>query len=75
MVIRVFLLFFFICQGDNVVATSSDGYAFVMVLLGGTVKRGETMNAYWIAPNTPQQDPKVFFKSGYIPGQSGVPEV
>lgn len=69
-----FPVVFSIHQGDSLVATSSDGYLFAMVLLGGSVKSGETMSASWVAPNTKYQEPKVVLSPGTYQAKVSFPK-
>ena len=53
------LAHFTILQGDSVVATSIDGYAFPMVATTGRLEPGQSLQEYWRAPNTPARDPRI----------------
>jgi len=55
---------FQILREDSVEATSVDGYAFLQVVLGGSLAPGDTLKGFWKAPNTPAQYPKVILTSG-----------
>jgi hypothetical protein len=55
---------FEIHQNDSVVATSVDGLTFAQVILGSSVKNGETYIANWLAPNSSARDPKISLKAG-----------
>lgn len=60
---------FRILKGDSVVASSVDGYAFLMVVLGGTVVPHDTLRGYWKTPTTPAQNPKVTLYQGSYEAQ------
>jgi hypothetical protein len=58
------LAHFTILQGDSVVATSIDGYAFPMVATTGRLEPGQSLQEYWRAPNTPARDPRIVLTPG-----------
>ncbi len=43
---------FRISSNDSVLITSADGYAFPMVILGRSIKPGETVTYQWLAPTS-----------------------
>jgi len=55
---------FEIMKDDSIVASSTDGYAFAMVVLGGFVAPGQSLQGVWQAPTTPAQNPKVILNPG-----------
>jgi hypothetical protein len=55
---------FRIVQEDSIVASSTDGYAFLQVVLGGCVAPGQSLHEVWNAPTTPAQYPKVVLGPG-----------
>lgn len=56
---------FRIFRGDDLVASSTDGYMFLMVVSTGYLEPGQTMRGYWRGPTTPAQYPKVMLTPGY----------
>ncbi len=55
---------FEIWSADTLVATSIDGMAFPQVVLGGTIRNGETFRARWRAPNTGGRIPQISLSPG-----------
>jgi len=55
---------FKIYQADTKVASSTDGYAFLMVATVGHLEPGRTMQGQWLAPNTPARIPKIVLTPG-----------
>ncbi len=52
-------VWFDILSADTVLCTSIDGMAFPQVVLGGTVRDGETYRATWRAPNSLGRRPRI----------------
>ena len=55
---------FHILQNDSTVATSVDGYVFLMYAPHATLPPGDTLRGRWVAPTTPVQSPKVVLAPG-----------
>jgi hypothetical protein len=55
---------FRVTKGDSLVASSTDGYAFLMVATVGYLDPRQTMRGYWRGPTTPAQDPRVRLSIG-----------
>jgi hypothetical protein len=64
---------FKIIQADTIVATSTDGYAFLMVATVGHLEPGQTMQGQWRAPNTPARIPKLVLTPGSYKVQTFFP--
>ncbi len=55
---------FRVMKGDSLVASSTDGYVYLMNAPLGYLDPGQTMQGYWRGPTTPPQDPKVTLDVG-----------
>ena len=55
---------FEITKNDSVIASSVDGYAFLAVVLGGSIAPGDSLQGSWRAPTTPAQNPKIILSQG-----------
>ncbi len=55
---------FRILKGDSVVATSLDGYVFLMIAITGHLQPGQSLRESWRAPNTPARNPKIVLQPG-----------
>jgi hypothetical protein len=55
---------FSILQNGVVIASSTDGYAFPMVVVRGTLKAGGTISGTWRGPNTQARIPKISLSPG-----------
>ncbi len=55
---------FGIVQNDSVVATSVDGLTFAQVVLGGSIKNGDTYRINWTAPYSPGRQSKFILSPG-----------
>ena len=58
------VVIFQILQGDSVVATSVDGYAFLMVVVTGHIQPGQSLGERWRGPNTPARNPQIVLDPG-----------
>ena len=57
-------ILFQILKDDSVVASSTDGYAFLMVVTRGSLAPGQKLDSDWKAPTTPAQYPRVILQPG-----------
>lgn len=55
---------FRILRGDNIIASSIDGYAFLQYISTGILAPGQKIDTNWKAPTTPAQYHKVILKPG-----------
>jgi hypothetical protein len=55
---------FRVLEADSVVASSVDGYVFLMVTSIGSLEPGQSMRGYWRGPTTPHQYPRVVLSPG-----------
>ena len=58
-------ILFQIVKDDSVVASSADGYAFLMFVSQGRLAPEQKLDYDWKAPTTPPQYPKVVLEPGY----------
>lgn len=65
---------FEITKNDSVVATSMDGYGVRAVVEDAFLAPGDTIRGHWLAPTTPEQDPKVTLASGLYKAKVSYPE-
>ncbi|MBI5472903.1 MAG: hypothetical protein HY961_11210 [Ignavibacteriae bacterium] len=55
---------FWVFRNDSLVASSTDGYAFLMVVSTGYLEPRETLRGFWRGPTTPAQHPRVLLSPG-----------
>lgn len=64
---------FSILKGDSLVATSVDGMAFPQVVIGNIVPPGDTLKAWWRAPNSPARVEKLILAPGSYEAEVSFP--
>jgi len=57
-------ILFKIVVDDSLVASSTDGYDFLMFVSEGRLAPGQKLDTNWKAPTTPAQSPKVILQPG-----------
>jgi hypothetical protein len=65
---------FRIIQDDRVLASSIDGYGFLMVVSQGKLPPGKIMRNQWRAPTTPEQHSEVILNQGTYSAVVSFPE-
>jgi hypothetical protein len=65
---------FSVFRNDSLIATSIDGYVFLMVVSTGHVEPGQTLRGYWRGPTTPAQNPRVTLNEGLYKLQVSFPK-
>jgi hypothetical protein len=65
---------FVIEHNDSVVATSMDGYGVHAVVEDAFLAPADTMRGHWLAPTTPEQEPKVMLPSGLYKARAIYPD-
>ena len=66
-------IIFRILQNDSAIASSVDGYVFLMIAPRAYLAPGDTLHARWRAPTTPPQNPKVVLAPGTYQATVGLP--
>ncbi len=62
-----------ILQNDSTIASSVDGYVFLMNAPCARLAPGDTLHELWTAPTTPPQNPKVFLEPGRYQSRVDLP--
>ena len=55
---------FSIYKGDSLVSSSTDGYAYLMMMSVASLGPGQSLHGYWRGPTTSAQDPKTSLAPG-----------
>jgi len=65
---------FRILKADTLIASSIDGYVFLMVVTVGHLPSGETLQGLWRGPNTPARTPRLVLPPGIYTVQAFYPQ-
>jgi hypothetical protein len=65
---------FEIILDDSVVASSMDGYGAYQMVEDAFLAPNDTMSGHWLAPTTPEQDPKITLASGLYKATVSYPD-
>ncbi|MBI2428052.1 MAG: hypothetical protein HYV29_04535 [Ignavibacteriales bacterium] len=55
---------FSVYKGDSLVCSSTDGYAYLMIMSTAVLDPGQSLRGYWRGPTTSAQDPKISLAPG-----------